>query len=352
MRELENAFGAQMEIREGDWRRLAELRAEFLGAGDEEASSALADYWSEPRDLALYDATFAQRIGWKWLTVSNELALRKIVPPRGTVLDWGCGTGIASRRFIEHFASSVERVVLWDRSRAACEFASNALKQRHPDIDVEIASDPSQMEPDILLASHVVSELSEESLAELLALARRSRFFAWVEAGNRDTSRKLSQARDYLLDVFEVLAPCTHQATCGMLAPGNETNWCHHFARPPVDVFQSKHWATFSKQLGLDLRALPYSFLVMQHRVGAATEESTARILGRPRIGKGHALLDVCDRSGVLEMRILQRTAPALFKRWKHGPDELPIYRARTEGSRIVDIESAFDTGGGPLSAH
>ena len=81
-----------MDSSQIDWNALQRLRRTFL-----EAPLAATDYWQSESDLASYDATFAQRIGWKWDYVLLELQRRGWSPPEGGLLDWGCGSGIASR---------------------------------------------------------------------------------------------------------------------------------------------------------------------------------------------------------------------------------------------------------------
>jgi hypothetical protein len=74
---------------------LERLRRHFLEGG-----AARADYWHSKADLAAYDQTFGQRIGWKWDHVLADLARLGWSPPPGEVLDWGCGSGIAGRAFL------------------------------------------------------------------------------------------------------------------------------------------------------------------------------------------------------------------------------------------------------------
>ncbi|MEI6085322.1 MAG: hypothetical protein WCS70_13625, partial [Verrucomicrobiota bacterium] len=78
-----------------DWDALNRLRAGFLAGA--------TDYWRSERDLASYDLTFAQRIGWKWDFVLAELKRLGWQPPVGPVVDWGCGSGIAGRAFLGEF---------------------------------------------------------------------------------------------------------------------------------------------------------------------------------------------------------------------------------------------------------
>src|SRR5882672_3190583 len=98
-----------------DWNSLDEMRAAFLSG-----TAGAADYWKNESQLAAYDVTFAQRIGWKWDYVLAELARRGWSPPRGELLDWGCGSGIAGRAFLDHFGvGAVTSLRVWDRSSLA-----------------------------------------------------------------------------------------------------------------------------------------------------------------------------------------------------------------------------------------
>ena len=65
----------------------------------------------------------------QYQSLARDLAARR----PGRLLDWGCGTGIAARRFLAA-RGGVERVFLWDHSQAALEFAVEHL--RAPDLPV------------------------------------------------------------------------------------------------------------------------------------------------------------------------------------------------------------------------
>ena len=54
-----------------DWAALERLRAGFIAG-----SAGATDYWRRESDLASYDLTFAQRIGWKWDFVFRDLQQR------------------------------------------------------------------------------------------------------------------------------------------------------------------------------------------------------------------------------------------------------------------------------------
>jgi alpha-amylase/alpha-mannosidase (GH57 family) len=60
-----------MTWEELDWAALDRLRALFL-----KSEPVKEPYWRSESDLASYDFTYAQRIGWKWDAVLEELVRR------------------------------------------------------------------------------------------------------------------------------------------------------------------------------------------------------------------------------------------------------------------------------------
>jgi hypothetical protein len=333
-------------LTEPDWNRLARLRELFLQST--ETRDGLPDYWRSNRDLEIYDATFGARIGWKWNAVLAEMQQRKIdLPGGGTLVDWGAGTGVASRAFLTHFSSErTFRVHVHERSRIAREFAEERIAGAHGvEIEPEMPADPS-----VLLVSHVLDELDASGLDDLVALARRAALVVWIVSGAKHTSRALSAARERVLDALDPLLPCTHRAACGILAPDQASNWCHHFATPAPEAFTTAHWRAFSRTLGIDLRALPYSYLVLRRRVGSADEELSpvaargggdeeplVRILGSSRTEKGRARFEACSAEGVRTLTILERTDKG-FVRALRERSEPRVVSVVTEGDRVKSL--------------
>src|SRR5258708_2923216 len=99
-----------------DWEILDRLRDNFLSG----TAAAGGPYWHTLTDLECYDFTYGERIGWKWDAVLHELKLRHWAPPPGaTVLDWGCGSGIAGPRGVEFLgAANGARLLVHDHSRS------------------------------------------------------------------------------------------------------------------------------------------------------------------------------------------------------------------------------------------
>jgi hypothetical protein len=294
------------------WQTLERLRTVFLeGAGGDR------DYWLNEADLACYDATFAQRIGWKWDCVLAELQARGWRPPAGTLLDWGCGSGIAARAFLDWFGpESVVSATFWDRSSMAMSFAAHKAGTKYPALAVRTGR---AEHPGLVLLSHVLTELTPDGLAALTACVAGAMAVIWIEPGTWDASRRLIGVREGLRQLFHVVAPCTHGAVCGLLAPGNDRHWCHQFAPSPPAVFTDPFWGRFAQMTGVDLRSLPLSFLVLDRRPPPPLPPGTVRILGRPRIYKTHAAVHACCREGVAPWEIRRRELPEVYARWRRG---------------------------------
>lgn len=320
-----------------DWTALERLRRGFL-AGVGSASA----YWQSPADLANYDLTFAQRIAWKWDAVLAELKLRGWVPPPGNVLDWGCGSGVAGRCVLREFGpENFSALRLFDRSSLAMEFATARAKASFPGLTVR-SGVPENDRIGLLLLSHVLNELGEPDRAALLQLARRADAVLWVEPGTHADSRALGAMREALLADFTVIAPCTHSAGCGVLTTGNERHWCHNFAAPPAGIMADSHWVRFAQRMGIDLRSLPYSFLVLE-RTGLRPENQRfagwTRIVGSPRVYKGFAKVFACEANGVRDLTLQKRDVPELFKRLKNEETVL-LTRQTVTGERVATVEA------------
>ena len=346
-----------------DWEVLDRLRETFLSD-----TKAGGPYWHTITDLECYDFTYGERIGWKWDAVLRELRLRGWAPPAGTnLLDWGCGSGIAGRRVVDFFgAANFSELQGFDHSPLAMDFAQHRAQQVFPSLKTGRFDRGGPI--GVLVISHVLNELDESARTELRALAARAETILWVEPGTHEVSRALGEWREKLTGQMAVVAPCTHRAACGVLAAGNERHWCHFFAAPPAGVYADSGWVKFGQRAGIDLRSLPYSFLVLDRRGFAepagfariigdrpspslrltgprpepgASETGYSRIIGEPRHYKGYAKLFSCDAGGVADLTLQKRDAPEVFKALKHADGPM-IYRWSRHGDRVSGVEPRF----------
>lgn len=291
-------------ISPADWQRLRALRDRFL-------TDAREEYWT-PRDLELYEATFAQRIAWKWTDALNETAQTGWRPTAARLIDWGCGTGVAGRIVAEW--SGIRSAEVFDQSAAATSFATQAFRAAGIDARRRAADEP--IPPDTLLVlSHVVGELTNAELTDLADWAATAEELIWVEPGSRETSRRLASIRATLERAgHRLVAPCTHQNPCPMFAPENDRHWCHFFAPPPTEVFQSAFWRDVSRRVEIDLRSLPYSYLASTRLEAPAPSLRTERLIGHPRERKAHCQMLCCGPEGLHERPLQKRDNAALYR--------------------------------------
>lgn len=296
-----------------DWNRLRELREIFIGERSEPG-----DYWDSWETLDHYDRTFAQRIGWKWDYVLRELAQVGWTPESGApVCDWGCGSGIAGRCFFNAFDSNGDGEIYFsDRSRMAEDFSIMRLRDIYDEIQIGRGVPE---EKSFILISHVGTEISPEELEGIIEMIRtRASGFIWVEPGAYATGRLLSKVHDDMLGEFHPWAPCTTRESCPVLSGERWDDWCHQFAPPPREIFQDSFWSHFSKEMNVDLRSLPVSFLCMDRRP-APDQIDYARMIGRPKIQKFQATMHACHKGCYKNLRIPKRHLPQLFKYFKKG---------------------------------
>lgn len=337
-----------------DWSALDRLRARFLSG-----TASTGPYWQSWSDLAAYDLTYAERIGWKWDAVLGELGRRKWRPAvsgrKLRAVDWGCGSGIASRRVISAWGSHrFERLLVADHSPLAQDFACEQARNRFPDLAVDTWDPRHTDEPiDLLIISHVLNELPSAALESLLRLVRNARAILWVEPGTYEVSRNLQRYRDDLSAQFRVIAPCTHTRPCALLSPENERHWCHHFAPAPSGVYADRDWVKFGQRAGIDLRSLPYAMLVLEHKDAPQLQERTAdsvlnpdatlsRVIGRPEHFKPYARVLNCDEKGIHELEVMKRQTNALYKHLERTRGPL-LYSWSHDGNQVIAGQPAYE---------
>jgi len=319
-----------------DWAALDRLRAGFLSG-----TAADGPYWQSLSDLASYDLTYAERIGWKWDALLDELARRGWRPPSdGLLLDWGCGSGVAGRRALAAFgAGTFSALAVWDHSPLARTFAATRARETFPALPVSEFADTGQP-IGLLVVSHVLNELPSDARAHLLGLIARAAAVIWIEPGTHADSRSLAAVRDQLRAGHRIVAPCTHHESCPLFQATHERDWCHFFAPPPTGIQNHSEWVRFSHRAGIDLRSQAYSCLVLD-RADTATFTTVgapaARLLGRAEVFKPYARFLACDATGLHELELPKRVAPALVKRLDKNPP-VPLYSLVHDGRRASEM--------------
>ena len=311
-----------------DWELLNQIRQGYLV---QKAYSS----WKSERHLELYDQFFGKRIADKWSTVLELLktspAWDSFVEWSGQenlhIRDWGCGTARASRELLKFFAKENianpkfflddidKRAVAWSQKSILQTFGAETLIEKK-DFDHEKS---------MLLVSHVINELDSISKAKLVSGARLSPWLIWIENGTKDTSKALGEVRDQLKGTHQIVAPCAGSGACPALK--QKKHWCHFFADRSQEYFTESVWADFAEKLSIDLRSIPYSFLIMKSKkLDAFESDQRPTVIGRPRIYKGYASTLVCNESTELQdLRIEKKSNKELYKKMKKGNFELKL---------------------------
>ncbi|HLB34797.1 MAG: hypothetical protein A3F67_05940 [Verrucomicrobia bacterium RIFCSPHIGHO2_12_FULL_41_10] len=303
----------KINLTSNDWERLRFLRQRFLNDASE-------NYWEQPRDLELYDLIYAQRIAWKWNAVLTNLSDAGWKPTSEQIIDWGCGTGIASRTTSPW--SGIKKVGLIDQSALSINFTKKQLDKEGIET-ISWPQDEPLEEKSLFLISHVLGELNEKELLHLATIAATAHEIIWVEPGSHELSRKLSTMREIFINAgHHLIAPCVHKHPCPMLQKKQEHDWCHFFAKPPIEIFQSSFWHKASRQLGIDLRSLPYSYLAFSRVESPSWPSHAERLIGHPRKLKAHCKLLCCGSDGLVERTLQRRDHPELFRKMIRNKEE------------------------------
>jgi hypothetical protein len=285
-----------------NWQRLEELREIFLSASE---SNGVRDYWQDPELLDLYDRAFAQRIGWKWNAVWQDLHVRGWAGLEGSesITDWGCGTGIAVRSLLDfqksHSTRSIRRIVLVDRSAMAMQFARARILENFPDIEIVTGTQPGQDPSPLFLSSHVGNELNAEAKSFLVRMIKTSENVVMVEPGTKDSSRFLGEMRSILGKQFHIAAPCLRQGDCPLTGQKSK-DWCHQFANVPSEVHHSAFWSEFARRLKIDINSLPLSYLALSKKDKMNHPRISMALIGSERRLKHRSEILACGSAGPL----------------------------------------------------
>ncbi len=338
-----------MPLPDLDWPALDRLRDGFL-----HGAAAQGPYWQTDSALASYDATYGERIAWKWDAALRELTRRHWRPTPGTrLLDWGCGSGIAGRRVLATLGSETfAGLDVWDHAPLARDFAARRARDAFPTltvgtVPVEPAPADLHARPTTLVLSHVLNELSPAQRDALLDVIASATHVLWIEPGTHAISRDLATLRDRIVATgrHRIVAPCTHAVSCPLFAAGRERDWCHAFAEPPVGVQNNPDWVRFAQRAGVDLRSQAYSWLVLDRADTPPTAplpEGAARLLGRPEVFKPYARVLACEASGLHDLELSKRVAPDLVKRLDKRPP-VPLYAFTHDTHRIAAAKPLVD---------
>ncbi len=184
---------------------------------------------------------------------------------------------------------------------------------------------------DLIVAGNVLNELAEEgerSLARLFdeGLAVDG-FVILIEPALRDTSRRLLQFRDRLLDEgWYVFSPCCTARSCPALFDAD--GWCHH----DLEWERPKFIEAVDEEIGLIKKSLKFSYLVLSR-----TDVHLMDALGRDFTRQFRAVSELFREKGRTRMFLCNDLGRRLFV--KNRRDTTDANRAFDELERYDAVE-------------
>ncbi|UQA95814.1 small ribosomal subunit Rsm22 family protein [Streptomyces halobius] len=218
----------------------------------------------------------------------SAVALRVPDWSPATHVDIGGGTGAATWATADLWQGRRSTVLDW--AQPALDLGRELAAGRLPDTDWRrrVIGDGLAVPPgtDLVTVSYVLGELRPEARRAVVAAAATAQAVVLIEPGTPDGYLRIREARDQLIAAgLRIVAPCPHGDGCPIV-PG--ADWCHFAAR----VSRS------SLHRQVKGGSLPYEDEKFSYVAATAFEapagEPAARIVRRPQLRKGQALLDLC----------------------------------------------------------
>ena len=231
-----------------------------------------------------------------------------------SLLDVGAGTGAASWAAIGQWPA-IAAITMLDHNPALRALARK-LADDGPLAVAEILSGDIGVEKpqtDLVVASYVLAELSEERAADAAVDLWRSAniALALIEPGTPDGFARIRSARAGLIAAgAHVAAPCTHDNVC----PMSGTDWCHFSQR----LARSRDHMLL-KEASVPFEDERYSYVVVTREKVAAR----ARILVPPLESKPGLTFKLCDENGLRAQFVAARDKDEYRRVRKRGWGDL-----------------------------
>jgi ribosomal protein RSM22 (predicted rRNA methylase) len=337
--ELNAAIGAWMtEHGRGSLAGVSHNLSEVYKKGEISSHVSLAAYIA-----TRVPATFASNTA---VQAALAAAMPDFAPT--SLLDIGAGPGVASWAALNAH-TSLQHVTLCEQDKNFAELAmklnaQSAVPQLQSS-DVILKSEAtlsSEVSADLVVVSYMLAELPLASMASMAArlMARASQILILIEPGTPQGFARLKVMRDVLQrQGVYVVAPCTHQEQCPMVArppqsfgqlpqqvggadtpslssagggarraEGDDlaTDWCHFKTR-----LQRSREHMHAKGGTVPFEDEAFSYLILSRQIQA---QSAARIIAPPTASKHDVTLRLCDATGLRNESIASRNKPT-YKR-------------------------------------
>ena len=290
------------EIVAGSARSEVERRALALSESYRAGGAGASRAARTKGDVAAYLATRAPATFAAAAAVFEQIRLVRPEWAPASVLDLGAGPGNAAWAAVEAWPS-IAAVALVEAEPEMAR-AGTALAAGGPAVLQEARWTESDVgaavgRADLVLVSYVIGELEPAALAGFVdhAWSLASDTLVIVEPGTTAGYERVLAARAAVLATGgSTLAPCPHDDPCPLAAG----DWCHFATR----LARSRtHRLAKGAERGFEDEKLSYAAL-------CRTDEPPrpeARIIRRPDLRQGHAVLDLCTTEGIERRTVSKR---------------------------------------------
>jgi ribosomal protein RSM22 (predicted rRNA methylase) len=191
-----------------------------------------------------------------------------LLPGKGplSILDVGAGPGTAVFAASSFFYDREVGFVAIEANRRILDTARSLGRLLPDSHGVEWVAGNVEILPnnhfDIAIAANVLNELGpEEQLRACKKLLSTSKILIVIDPALKQTTRSLMALRDQIVDGAHasVVAPCTHQNPCPMLA-ANQRDWCHFY----LEWQRPKLLEALDNATGLDHCYLKMAYLILK----------------------------------------------------------------------------------------
>jgi len=218
-----------------------------------------------------------------------------------SLVDLGCGPGVAGIAAREVWPG-LARATLVDRSR---EFLALARELADGDVvEADLTRLPPLEPADLVVAAYAFTELADADLPAFIdaAFAATAGVLVLIEPGTpRDHARLMAARARLLSQGGVVLAPCSHDAPCPLVAP----DWCHFSVRLPR-LRDHK----LLKDGDAPFEDEKFSYLAVA-RAGGAPRPGFARIVARAKRQKHAICFTLCHNGGITRTSVAKRDTSA-----------------------------------------
>lgn len=224
-----------------------------------------------------------------------------------TILDCGLGPGTSLYACIMNYMNDFSFTAI-EKEQHFIDITKDALNNLAPHwaekVDLrkqKLPADIGNKIYDLGIVSYMISETSTKSLTSLATwLLERCNVLIVVDAGTPQVFSQVLAFRSAIIDDknFSIIAPCPHELPCPLM----NKDFCHfktRFLRPNV--------LRKIKSASTNYEDEKFSYLIAAKNSLLEQKQSYDRIIAQPIKRKGHTILDICNKNGEKERKVISK---------------------------------------------